>query len=249
MATSARLRVSAPRAVSRRSARSSTKPPERRVGLSADRRSVVNRQMTDDDQKQLVALGYDCIADTYLERFGRSSVRTAKLAELIEQLPADASVLDLGCGAGIPVARELVRLGFDVTGVDASEGQIERARRNVPQARFVQADMATVQFSPETFDAVSAFYSVTHLPRSEHAILIRRVAKWLRPGGRFLASYGAAEGDWSEEWLGTTMFFSQHDPETTKRLIQVAGLRLERVEMLKQDNEEAIFLWATAQKS
>jgi 2-polyprenyl-3-methyl-5-hydroxy-6-metoxy-1,4-benzoquinol methylase len=82
--------------------------------------------MTDDDQKQLVALGYDCIADTYLERFGRSSVRTAKLAELIEQLPADASVLDLGCGAGIPVARELVRLGFDVTGVDASEGQIER---------------------------------------------------------------------------------------------------------------------------
>jgi len=33
------------------------------------------------------------------------------------------------------------------------------------------------------------------------------------------------------------------------RLIQVAGLRLERVEMLKQDNEEAVFLWATAQKS
>jgi cyclopropane fatty-acyl-phospholipid synthase-like methyltransferase len=204
--------------------------------------------VTDDDQKQLVALGYDCIADTYLERFGRSSVRTAKLAELIEQLPAGASVLDLGCGAGIPVARELVRLGFDVTGVDASEGQIERARRNVPQARFLQADMAAVQFAPETFDAVSAFYSVTHLPRSEHAVLIRRVAKWLRPGGRFLASYGAAEGDWSEEWLGTTMFFSQHDPETTMRLIQVAGLRLERVERLKQDNEEAVFLWATARK-
>jgi cyclopropane fatty-acyl-phospholipid synthase-like methyltransferase len=109
--------------------------------------------------------------------------------------------------------------------------------------------MATVRFAPETFDAVSAFYSVTHLPRSEHAILIRRVAKWLRPGGRFLASYGAAEGDWSEEWLGTTMFFSQHDPETTMRLTQVAGLRLERVEMLKQDNEEAVFFWATAQKA
>ena len=122
--------------------------------------------MTHDDQKQLVALGYDCIADTYLERFGGSSVRTAKLAELIEQLPADASVLDLGCVAGIPVARELVRLGFDVTGVDAAEGQIERARRNVPQARFFQADMAAVQFAPETFDAVSAFYSVTHLPRA-----------------------------------------------------------------------------------
>jgi 2-polyprenyl-3-methyl-5-hydroxy-6-metoxy-1,4-benzoquinol methylase len=78
--------------------------------------------MADDDQKQLVALGYDRIADTYLARFGRSSVRAAKLAQLIEQLPPVASILDLGCGAGIPVAHELVTLGFSVTGVDASSG-------------------------------------------------------------------------------------------------------------------------------
>jgi cyclopropane fatty-acyl-phospholipid synthase-like methyltransferase len=204
--------------------------------------------MADDNQKQLVALGYDRIADSYLERFGRSSVRAAKLAELIEQLPAGASILDLGCGAGIPAAHELVMLGFNVTGVDASSGQIARARRNVSRARFIQADMAAVQFAPESFDAVAAFYSVTHLPKSEHGVLIGRIAKWLRPGGRFLANFGAVEGDWSEEWLGTTMFFSHHHPEITKRLVRAAGLRLERVEMLKQDNEEAVFLWITALK-
>jgi cyclopropane fatty-acyl-phospholipid synthase-like methyltransferase len=204
--------------------------------------------MADDNQKQLVALGYDRIADSYLERFGRSSVRAAKLAEVIGQLPAGASILDLGCGAGIPVAHELVTLGFNVTGVDASSGQIARARRNVSGARFMQADMAAVQFAPESFDAVGAFYSVTHLPKSEHGVLIGRIAKWLRPGGRFLANFGAAEGDWSEEWLGTTMFFSHHHPEMTKRLVQDAGLRLQRVEMLKQDNEEAVFLWITAHK-
>ena len=198
--------------------------------------------MADDNQKQLVALGYDRIADSYLERFGRSSVRAAKLAEVIGQLPAGASILDLGCGAGIPVAHELVTLGFNVTGVDASSGQIARARRNVSRARFMQADMASVEFAPESF------YSVTHLPKSEHGVLIGRIAKWLRPGGRFLANFGAAEGDWSEEWLGTTMFFSHHHPEMTKRLVQDAGLRLQRVEMLKQDNEEAVFLWITAHK-
>jgi cyclopropane fatty-acyl-phospholipid synthase-like methyltransferase len=203
--------------------------------------------MADDNQKQLVALGYDRIADSYLERFGRSSVRAAKLAEVIGQLPAGASILDLGCGAGIPVAHELVTLGFNVTGVDASSGQIARARRNVSRARFMQADMASV-FAPESFDAVLAFYSVTHLPKSEHGVLIGRIAKWLRPGGGFLANFGAAEGDWSEEWLGTTMFFSHHHPEMTKRLVQDAGLRLQRVEMLKQDNEEAVFLWITAHK-
>jgi cyclopropane fatty-acyl-phospholipid synthase-like methyltransferase len=114
------------------------------------------------------------------------------------------------------------------------------------RAEFMLADMASVHFDPETFDAISAFYSITHLPKSEHAALI---ANWLRPGGRFLASYGTAEGDWSGEWLGTTMFFSHHNPETTKQLIQDAGLRLERVELLKQNNEEAVFLWITAKES
>jgi cyclopropane fatty-acyl-phospholipid synthase-like methyltransferase len=204
--------------------------------------------MADDDQKQLVALGYDRIADLYLERFGRSSVRAAKLAEVIKQLPAGASILDLGCGAGIPIAHDLVTLGFRVTGVDASSGQIERARRNVTGAHFIQADMASVEFAPESFDAVLALYSFTHLPKSEHALMIERLARWLRPGGQFLANFGAAEGDWCEEWLGTTMFFSHHHPEMTKRLVKDAGLRLQRVEMLKQDNEEAVFLWITAHK-
>jgi SAM-dependent methyltransferase len=106
--------------------------------------------------------------------------------------------------------------------------------------------MASVEFAPESFDAVLAFYSLTHLPKSEHASMIERLARWLRPGGQFLASFGAAEGEWSEEWLGTTMFFTHHHPEMTKRLVQDAGLRLQRVEMLKQDNEEAVFLWITA---
>jgi cyclopropane fatty-acyl-phospholipid synthase-like methyltransferase len=204
--------------------------------------------MADDDQKRLVALGYDRIADRYLERFGRSCVRAAKLAELIELLPVGASILDLGCGAGIPVAHELVTLGFSVTGVDASRGQIERARRNVTGAHFIQADMASVEFAPESFDAFVAFYSLTHLPKSEHALMIERLARWLRRGGKFLANFGAAEGEWSEEWLGTTMFFSHLHPEMTKRVVQDAGLRLRRVEMLKQDNEEAVFLWITAHK-
>ena len=204
--------------------------------------------MTDDDRKELVARGYDRIADRYLERFGHSSVRAAKVAELIERLPAGASILDLGCGAGIPVARDLVASGFEVTGVDGSGGQIGRARRNVPRAQFIQADMASVKFAPEIFDAVLAFFSLTHLPRSEHGSMIRRIVKWLRPGGRFLANFGAEEGDWSEEWLGTTMFFSHHAPEVTKQLVQRAGLRLEKVEMLKQDNEEAVFLWITGHK-
>src|SRR5690349_20498164 len=101
--------------------------------------------MNGNDPKAIVAQGYDRIADAYLARFGQSTVRDAKLAGLLKKLPAGAMVLDLGCGAGEPVARELVAHGFRVTGVDASLGQIEPARRNVPEASFVHADMSCVQ--------------------------------------------------------------------------------------------------------
>lgn len=204
--------------------------------------------MNKNDVKRIVAESYDLIADDYFQQFGRSSVRDAKLAEFVENLTARATALDLGCGAGVPVARDLVAHGGQVTGVDASLGQIERARRNVPEASFILADMTSVQFPAETFDAVSAFYSITHVPRNEHAVLFQRIATWLRPNGLFVASFGSSEGDWWGEWLGAPMFFSHHDPEVTKRLIGDAGLRIERADLVEQDNEKARFLWITARK-
>jgi SAM-dependent methyltransferase len=205
--------------------------------------------MNDDDMKKMVAAGYDRIADDYLDRFSRSSVRDAKLAELMKNLPAEASVLDLGCGAGEPVARELVARGFKVTGVDASLEQIKRARRNVPEANFVHADMMSVELPAEGFDAVWAFYSITHVPAREHDALLRRIATWLRPNGLFVASFGSSGGDWQGEWLGTPMFFSHLDPDQTKRLFSIPGFRLQHAQLVKQDNEETTFLWIAARKS
>jgi cyclopropane fatty-acyl-phospholipid synthase-like methyltransferase len=205
--------------------------------------------MTNGDVKRTVAEGYDRIADEYFERFGRSSVRDAKLAELVAKLPIGATVLDLGCGAGKPVACDFVKRGFRVTGVDSSLEQIERARRNVPEANFIHADMTSVQFSAEVFDAVCAFYSITHVPRNEHAELIRRIATWLRPNGLFVASFGSCETDWLGEWLGTPMFFSHHEPAETRRIITETGFHQELAELIEQDNERVTFLWIAARKS
>jgi cyclopropane fatty-acyl-phospholipid synthase-like methyltransferase len=196
---------------------------------------------------KLVATGYDQIADSYLQQFGHSAVRARKLNQLVELLPSRAHVLDLGCGAGVPVARDLIARGFEVTGVDASARQIERARCNAPQAQFIQADMTTIEFPAFSFDAVAAFYSITHIPRGQHAAFLTRLAQWLRSGGWFLASFGAtALDDWVGDWLGTTMFFSHYDGAVTHELLSDAGLLVQRAEVLQQDNEETEFLWITA---
>jgi SAM-dependent methyltransferase len=199
--------------------------------------------------KQLVARGYDAIADRYLERYGASAVRALKLAELCAGLPAGARVLDLGCGAGLPTAQQVVARGFTVTGIDFSAAQIERARRNVPEGQFFVADMTGVELPRDTFDAVAAFYSITHVPRDEHGRLLGRIAGWLKPGGRLIASFGATPVDGCQnDWLGTTMFFSHHDADTTRQLVHAAGLGIEHAEVVRQDNEDADFLWITARK-
>jgi SAM-dependent methyltransferase len=104
------------------------------------------------DGTKLVTTGYDKIADSYLQQFGHSAVRARQLNELADLLPSRAHVLDLDRGAGVPVARDLIARGFEVTGVDASARQIERARCNVSQAQFIRADMTTIEFPAFAFD-------------------------------------------------------------------------------------------------
>lgn len=203
-----------------------------------------------DDPKALVAAGYDAIAEIYLERYGHSKVRDYWLDQLIARLPWHARVLDLGCGAGLPVARELAARGFAVIGVDGSSRQIEMARRNVAGAEFIHADIMKVELSPRAFDAVAAFYSMTHIPREEHPALLRRICAWLKPEGLFLASMGAEQlRDHREEWLGAPMFFSHYEAAENVALVRAAGFTIERAEVVAQDNEDASFLWIIAQRS
>ncbi len=200
--------------------------------------------------KHLVAAGYNEIADTYLDRFGVSAVRQKWLGHLIESLPAESGrVLDLGCGAGIPVARDLVALGHTVVGVDGSRQQIVRARRAVPAATFIEADMCEVEFDAASFDAVGAFYSMTHIPPAEQGQLISKIALWLKPGARLIASFGVGEAEeWIGEWLGTRMFFGHGSEEATLNGLRDAGLNVRRHSVEQQDNEDAAFLWIEAEK-
>jgi SAM-dependent methyltransferase len=203
------------------------------------------------DLRRLVATGYDQIADEYLARYGRSSVRDRWLSELTALLSEHrrAQVLDLGCGAGVPVARYLAARGHYVLGVDSSARQIALARRNAHLADFIHGDITKIGLPAASFDAVAAFYSITHVPRSEHARLLQQIYGWLRPGGVFVGSLGAVSlPDWRSQWLGTEMFFSHYDAGTNVTLLRKAGFAIELMEQVDQDNEDSQFLWVVARR-
>jgi SAM-dependent methyltransferase len=203
------------------------------------------------DPKRIVAAGYDVVAERYLEWSGKrpSGPRLRWLSKALELIPPGADVLELGCGAGIPMTAALAE-GRRVTGVDISAAQIELARRNVPAATFLQADMTTLEFAPASFDAVTAFYSLTHVPRDEQGPLLERIAVWLRPGGVFVASMGAGDdpGDVEHDWLGVDMYFSHFGAKKNRRLVERAGFKVEEAEIDAEpkDRHDARFLWIVA---
>jgi SAM-dependent methyltransferase len=114
---------------------------------------------------------------------------------------------------------------FSVMGVDISARQIELAQRNVPTARFVQADMTAPDLPPESLDAVVASYSFIHVPRSEHRELFQKIGRWLKPGGILLANFGISnwEEDYVEDWLGAPMFWSSFDADGERAALRSAG--------------------------
>jgi len=159
------------------------------------------------------------------------------LRPIVQNLHRGSKVLDLGCGTGVPAARSLARR-FRVTGVDISDVQVHRARRLVPQAQFLRADLTEVDFPTRSFAAVIALYSLIHVPREQHRTLFRRVARWLVPGGWFLAILGRTRYEGAEAgWLGSTapMLWSHHDSGTYRRWLREEGYRILREEFIPED--------------
>ena len=205
------------------------------------------------DPKQIVADGYDRIAEQYCawaSQVGQEQ-RAKYTAVLLDKLPVGAAVLDLGCGAGLPTTRQLAER-FAVTGVDISARQVALARHYVPTATLLHADMTQLDLAPMSFDAVAAFYSFMHVPRHEQPELLRKIAAWLRAGGVLVATLwpDATEATFADDWLGAPMYWSGFDRATTTRLIAEAGLHLlcAEEETVEEFGVLVTLLWVIAAK-
>ena len=207
-----------------------------------------------DDPGAIVGRGYDALVDRYLAWTDGSDQdpRMRFLALFADELADGAQVLELGCGAGVPATARLTER-FQVTGIDISGLQVERARSLVPAATFIVGDVSEHSLPERSFDGVAAFYVMGHVPRGRLGGLLARIASWLRPGGWFVASFGVADEEhWTGEWLGVPMFFSSFPPAVNRGLVEGAGLKIVTDELVtaEEDGFGAVtFQWILARRA
>ncbi|MBN2010702.1 methyltransferase domain-containing protein [candidate division KSB1 bacterium] len=97
--------------------------------------------------KTLVRDSYNKCAQKYAS--SRQENANPELALLIDRLPENANILDIGCGGGVPVAKKLAEHG-NVFGIDISQTMIALAQKNVPSGVFTCLDIMQAEF-PESF--------------------------------------------------------------------------------------------------
>ncbi|KAI3401980.1 hypothetical protein diail_3954 [Diaporthe ilicicola] len=206
---------------------------------------------------------YDAIAEAYTSWSTKgAAIRLSYLDHLLGLLsPAHRDILEVGCGAGIPTTEKLLAHSprFRITANDLSSSQIELGKKRLDLAcrddagrvAWVQGDMVGLSFPDAAFDVVLGFYCIQHLPRDEQAVMIRKVASWLRPGGYMLINFPAeaSEDVVMTGWMGEKgwVYHSGWNADKYRQLLKEAGLQLV-LDEVKQDNVKAEFLWIIARK-
>jgi SAM-dependent methyltransferase len=182
------------------------------------------------------AEAFDAIGDRYDEAFPHKEGQIAAGGWLAASLGPGALVLDLGCGTGLPTARQLVRAGARVTCVDLSAGMLALARENVPGATFLQADMADLgtggPLAAGSFDGVAAFFSLLMLPRPEIPHALGAIRNLLRPAGLLALSMVEADvDDVAIPFLGNTIRVSGYLRDELHHVVADAGF-----DVIKEDS-------------
>ncbi len=156
------------------------------------------------------------------------------LARFSDGLPRGARVLDLGCGAGEPIASWLIAEGFRYTGVDYAEAMLAIARGRWPDGDWRLADMRKLDLG-EQFDGIVAWDSFFHLTRDEQRACLPLLGRHLKPGGQLLVTVGHGNAEVTGRVGGETVYHASLSPAEYAGLLEDCGMLM--TGFLAQDPE------------
>ena len=183
--------------------------------------------------------GYEKIAKKFIEVRGQKAdgIGTSKVRNWGKSLSANSSVLDLGCGPGIPITQVLIDEDLIVYGVDASPTLINAFRQNFPEVPVVCEPVEDSPFFNRKFDAIIAWGLMFLLSADVQAKVIQKAADALHTGGKFLFTAPYQKTEWKDVMTKQTSV--SLGSKRYREILSEAGLTL--IEEFEDEGENHYF--------
>jgi SAM-dependent methyltransferase len=165
---------------------------------------------------------YERHAANYARDRGRSILERSWIDRFLTYVPAEGTVLDLGCGTGDPIARYVMSRGYKVVGVDSSRSMIAMCRDRLPESEWVVADMREVELD-RRFDGILAWDSFFHLKREDQRPMFERFARHAAPGAALMFTSGPHEGEAIGSYQGEPLYHASLAPAEYRELLEANG--------------------------
>lgn len=165
---------------------------------------------------------YKNYARAFDEDRARNLFEKSWLDRFLALLPTDGTVLDLGCGAGEPIARYFLQSGRRVTGVDSSPAMIDLCETRFPDSAWHVADMRRLDLDAR-FDGLIAWDSFFHLNHEDQRGMFPLFARHAGEGGALMFTSGHLHGEEIGRLRDQPLYHASLDTDAYRALLDANG--------------------------
>lgn len=187
---------------------------------------------------------YDKHAQAYNDRFMPMDSYDEGYAEFCEMIPENGKLLELACGPGnITTKIYKQRPDLEILATDFSESMIKIARQNVPAAAFDILDIKKLSDHSYVYNGVICGFGMPYLSDEECSVLIKDVAKVLKPHGVFYFSTmegTAADSGYEFSSFGgdDQLYINYHEESFLKKCLETNGFEVVKLERLDYEEKD-----------
>ena len=167
--------------------------------------------------------GYESMSHEFISHRS-AEIGVKEVRSWANMLQRGSSVIDLGCGSGLPLTSTLVGEGLNVFGLDASPSLVMVFRKNLPGTPVLCESVLTSGLYNRSFEAALAWGLMFLLSAGEQQRLIARFAEILVPDGRLLFTSPAIEATWND--ATTKMESVSLGDEEYRGLLKAVGISI-----------------------
>jgi 2-polyprenyl-3-methyl-5-hydroxy-6-metoxy-1,4-benzoquinol methylase len=168
---------------------------------------------------------YDEIINWFDEARTKTLMESEYLNLIVNTIPQEGSILDLGCGTGEPIAEFFIEKGFKVTGVDGSQKMIELCKQRFPSENWIVSDMREINLQ-QRFDAILAWHSFFHLDHDSQRRMFKIFVSHIKPGGVLAFTSGEEEDEvWSNNG-GQELYHASLSTKEYNDLLEEASFKV-----------------------